>query len=92
MHPNWSTSIHFSFQYLNDTRHQSQLYDRRVGGADASPLGNTLSPQEFSQVEVRMQNRLDYLAKTCSQYGLDKPGKTIFIRRKYPLIWRNDFY
>lgn len=25
-------------------------------------------------MDVRMQNRLEYLTQTCSKYGLDKPG------------------
>lgn len=59
-------------------------YERAFAAGDGlsgGAVGNTLSPKEFHEVDARMQNRLDYLTQTCSDYGLDKPGKTYF---QYP--------
>lgn len=67
-------SLFVQFQYYNDSRQQSMIYERSVGNDGSAGNGNTLTPKEFHDVDTRMQNRLEYLAKTCSNYGLDKPG------------------
>lgn len=79
-------------QYYNESRQQSMIYESSVGIDGAAGNGNTLTPKEFHDVDTRMQNRLEYLAKTCSNYGLDKPGNysTVFYihthnRRSYIL-------
>lgn len=68
----------FYLQYYNETHgpQSALVYDKSAAG---NAIGNTLSPKEYHDVNARMQNRLEYLVHTCSNYGLDKPGNILSI-------------